>query len=904
MSNKTIRTVLASKEQPSIATYSKMPPKLNPDVQDALRNRKTLTPSAVSVNFQGTTQNEKKPVFTTAIYVGSKTLSDKPKSGGSVKAANQNAGNIQKTKEPIEMEKRQKSGSGVVAGSDESSNGIKLVGFKMMNESDTGQTDAWKSKSWTASKLPPCRVCGDDTSPRGLHYGVNTCEACKAFFRRTLKRENQDYQCTCPPEEKRLGTDIARKFSCPKCRYERCIKLGMSKDAIKIGRYTIGRKRQNDQEVKTHEQRKERLNSESSKSSGSPYSTGQSVSSPEEVASDIDNLTLKDPKPVPARSVKKLRRSDGNDPETGMLYRSMTNIIFHSLLKNQTDMTPATPKDDSETTPMEKLFMEPFDLQAVSMSISNSDHGTSQFQFSSSTSIPDSLMPQTFNVTLNSPFSGMGESNTLDSVDYLMKSPENLGAVELSPIENLLMSPPSVSMTTNGNTVQISGPAYTSSQSQSDASPIESLLMSPPSDSSPGSVAMPSPSVSFPDSGFSQSSFSPQSQSEPSTMDSLLVSPLSAPTSDKIHAFAEQSYAQKEQSVPSMWEQDEKQVNGDQSLHEEGEVTCDGNFTLKQNCGMTCDSNTYECDLFDDVYLQNFFPRNEDALEHELEFGKGFEMYQDFYDNDFSVDEMEGIIKKLTELAISQITKFEMLTCSEIKQRHKAYLEQYNAKLSMFGQMKISTEEYMSFYNQTGIDIDNRQQLVIECLKYFETTINNMVKFSRGIPGFNDLDINDQALLLKTSRFEHDMLKFGGQKCILSSLNVATLPWDKEYHVEEIMKVLPPNYCKQKMEAASRVNALQLTVEETCVARALVITYPDRINLKDRDKVEAIQSKLCKCLKYLTNKRPDPFDLNSLISVVMELRHLAAWDLKNLQDIFEVWPVAGNHQLVKEFVTF
>ncbi|WAR17959.1 HR3-like protein [Mya arenaria] len=748
MSNKTIRTVLASKEQPSIATYSKMPPKLNPDVQDALRNRKTLTPSAVSVNFQGTTQNEKKPVFTTAIYVGSKTLSDKPKSGGSVKAANQNAGNIQKTKEPIEMEKRQKSGSGVVAGSDESSNGIKLVGFKMMNESDTGQTDAWKSKSWTASKLPPCRVCGDDTSPRGLHYGVNT---------RTLKRENQDYQCTCPPEEKRLGTDIARKFSCPKCRYERCIKLGMSKDGERLNSesskssgspYSTGEGLNSESSKSSGSPYStgEGLNSESSKSSGSPYSTGQSVSSPEEVASDIDNLTLKDPKPVPARSVKKLRRSDGNDPETGMLYRSMTNIIFHSLLKNQTDMTPATPKDDSETTPMEKLFMEPFDLQAVSMSISNSDHGTSQFQFSSSTSIPDSLMPQTFNVTLNSPFSGMGESNTLDSVDYLMKSPENLGAVELSPIENLLMSPPSVSMTTNGNTVQISGPAYTSSQSQSDASPIESLLMSPPSDSSPGSVAMPSPSVSFPDSGFSQSSFSPQSQSEPSTMDSLLVSPLSAPTSDKIHAFAEQSYAQKEQSVPSMWEQDEKQVNGDQSLHEEGEVTCDGNFTLKQNCGMTCDSNTYECDLFDDVYLQNFFPRNEDALEHELEFGKGFEMYQDFYDNDFS--------------------------------------EQYNAKLSMFGQMKISTEEYMSFYNQTGIDIDNRQQL------------------------------------------------FGGQKCILSSLNVATLPWDKEYHVEEIMKVLPPNYCK------------------------------------DRDKVEAIQSKLCKCLKYLTNKRPDPFDLNSLISVI------------------------------------
>ena len=27
--------------------------------------------------------------------------------------------------------------------------------------------------------LPPCRVCGEKAS--GLHYGVNTCEACKVI---------------------------------------------------------------------------------------------------------------------------------------------------------------------------------------------------------------------------------------------------------------------------------------------------------------------------------------------------------------------------------------------------------------------------------------------------------------------------------------------------------------------------------------------------------------------------------------------------------------------------------------------------------------------------------------------------------------------------------------------------
>jgi hypothetical protein len=39
------------------------------------------------------------------------------------------------------------------------------------------------------------------------------------------------------------------------------------------------------------------------------------------------------------------------------------------------------------------------------------------------------------------------------------------------------------------------------------------------------------------------------------------------------------------------------------------------------------------------------------------------------------------------------------------------------------------------------------------------------------------------------------------------------------------------------------------------------------------------------------------------MATLFKIRHLAAWDTQIIQEMFEVWPVTTNHQLVKEFVT-
>ncbi|XP_052801526.1 nuclear receptor subfamily 1 group D member 1-like [Mya arenaria] len=93
--------------------------------------------------------------------------------------------------------------------------------------------------------LPPCRVCCDHAS--GFHYGANTCEACKGFFRRSLKKEPIEYKCN---GDNNCSIQSGRRNNCALCRYKKCLAVGMSKDAIKTGRYTHEKRTQDIMEVK------------------------------------------------------------------------------------------------------------------------------------------------------------------------------------------------------------------------------------------------------------------------------------------------------------------------------------------------------------------------------------------------------------------------------------------------------------------------------------------------------------------------------------------------------------------------------------------------------------------------------------------------------------------------------
>ncbi|CAB0040166.1 unnamed protein product, partial [Trichogramma brassicae] len=105
-------------------------------------------------------------------------------------------------------------------------------------------------------EIIPCKVCGDKSS--GVHYGVITCEGCKGFFRRS-QSSVINYQC---PRNKNCVVDRVNRNRCQFCRLQKCMRLGMSRDAVKFGRMSKKQREKVEDEVRYHREAQMRAQNE------------------------------------------------------------------------------------------------------------------------------------------------------------------------------------------------------------------------------------------------------------------------------------------------------------------------------------------------------------------------------------------------------------------------------------------------------------------------------------------------------------------------------------------------------------------------------------------------------------------------------------------------------------------
>ncbi|KAK3086200.1 hypothetical protein FSP39_015104 [Pinctada imbricata] len=82
-----------------------------------------------------------------------------------------------------------------------------------------------------------CSICGDRAT--GKHYGASSCDGCKGFFRRSV-RKNHLYSCRF---NRNCVVDKDKRNQCRYCRLRKCFRAGMKKEAVQNERDRISVRR-------------------------------------------------------------------------------------------------------------------------------------------------------------------------------------------------------------------------------------------------------------------------------------------------------------------------------------------------------------------------------------------------------------------------------------------------------------------------------------------------------------------------------------------------------------------------------------------------------------------------------------------------------------------------------------
>uniref|UniRef100_A0A8C4WUS0 Hepatocyte nuclear factor 4, alpha n=1 Tax=Eptatretus burgeri TaxID=7764 RepID=A0A8C4WUS0_EPTBU len=88
-----------------------------------------------------------------------------------------------------------------------------------------------------------CAICGDRAT--GKHYGASSCDGCKGFFRRSV-RKNHVYTCRF---SRQCIVDKDKRNQCRYCRLRKCFRAGMKKEAVQNERDRISMRRTSYEDV-------------------------------------------------------------------------------------------------------------------------------------------------------------------------------------------------------------------------------------------------------------------------------------------------------------------------------------------------------------------------------------------------------------------------------------------------------------------------------------------------------------------------------------------------------------------------------------------------------------------------------------------------------------------------------
>ncbi|XP_073843334.1 estrogen-related receptor [Musca autumnalis] len=200
--------------------------------------------------------------------------------------------------------------------------------------SNTTQSGSSGSSSIRDELRRLCLVCGDVAS--GFHYGVASCEACKAFFKRTIQG-NIEYTC---PANNECEINKRRRKACQACRFQKCLLMGMLKEGVRLDRVRGGRQKYRRNPVSNSYQTMQLLYQSSITSLGDV----KILDALSNYEPDILSVQTPTSQANRANSTSSLIDDESGNASTPSTTSSSANIKSeHSNLMHNTDPADATP---------------------------------------------------------------------------------------------------------------------------------------------------------------------------------------------------------------------------------------------------------------------------------------------------------------------------------------------------------------------------------------------------------------------------------------------------------------------------------------------------------------------------------------------------------------------------------
>ncbi|XP_077179343.1 nuclear receptor subfamily 1 group I member 3 [Paroedura picta] len=178
--------------------------------------------------------------------------------------------------------------------------------------------------------------------------------------------------------------------------------------------------------------------------------------------------------------------------------------------------------------------------------------------------------------------------------------------------------------------------------------------------------------------------------------------------------------------------------------------------------------------------------------------------------------------------------------------------------------------------------------------------IQQVIQFAKEIPSFRSLPIEDQISLLKGATLEICQIRFN------TVFNEETNTWEFGEHCYTIqdgaMLGFQQLYLETLLKFHVTLKKLRLHEAEYVLLQALVLFYPDNVNVVQQDEIDRTQEQIALTLKTYTDRRhPLPegrFLYAKLLLLLAELRSLKVENTREIlridQDLTSMTPLLSE----------